>query len=386
MSRFPNIPEPKLVDIDYDADLASLKTRYQDGTGHYPGINDPETFHLEQIAYEKNELKLLINDESKQNLLPFARDERLDNIGILVGCTRLDASNALTVLQFLFNTHSSFVIPKGYQVMAIDGATAFETIDDVVVDASATSAQTVAQCTITGVDGNGFAPGQINQPIVTMPEIASVTNTTTSQGGAPAEGDDAYAERIFLAPSGFSVCGPYDAYKYFALSANPAIKDVAVINPAPNEIELCAILSDGSLPDKAIKDQILAACNGKKRVPMGDLVSMIDAESVTATATFSLEIFKDYASFADSIKTTAQQRIQERINKWAVTFGQDIVPDALASLAQSIEGVSLARKTITDSAGAIITDRKSIGASQRPEITITSFDFIVIAETSEGGI
>ncbi|MGX9455525.1 baseplate J/gp47 family protein [Photobacterium damselae subsp. damselae] len=386
MSRFPNIPEPKLVDIDYDADLASLKTRYQDGTGHYPGINDPETFHLEQIAYEKNELKLLINDESKQNLLPFARDERLDNIGALVDCTRLDESNALTVLQFSLNTHSSFVIPKGYQVMAIDGATAFETIDDVVVDASATSAQTVAQCTIAGVDGNGFAPGQINQPIVTMPEIASVTNTTTSQGGAPVEGDDAYAERIFLAPSSFSVCGPYDAYKYFALSANPAIKDVAVINPAPNEIELCAILSDGSLPDKAIKDQILAACNGKKRVPMGDLVSMIDAESVTATATFSLEIFKDYASFADSIKTTAQQRIQERINKWAVTFGQDIVPDALASLAQSIEGVSLARKTITDSAGAIITDRKSIGASQRPEITITSFDFIVIAETSEGGI
>ncbi|MBF4280849.1 phage baseplate protein, partial [Vibrio anguillarum] len=60
-NRFPNIPEPKLVEVDYDTDLASLKARYQEGTGHYPGINDPETFHLEQIAYEKNELKALIN-------------------------------------------------------------------------------------------------------------------------------------------------------------------------------------------------------------------------------------------------------------------------------------------------------------------------------------
>lgn len=381
-TRFPNIPEPQLVDVDYDAKLADLKERYQLGTGHYPGINDPETFHLEQIAYETCELESLINYESKQNLLSFAEKERLDNLGLLTETERLPASKARTVMQFDFTAHTGLVVPAGFQVIAVDNQTIFQTLDDTVVDALTLTKNIDVECLDSGLSGNGFLPGQINQVVEPMEHLTSVSNIETTQGGAEIESDDAYAYRIYISPSKFSVAGPYEAYEYFALSSNASIKDVAVLNPAPNEIEISAILKDGTLANQAIKNQILAECSGEKRVPMGDLVTVIDAEDVTATASFHLQIFNDYASLAESIQSTAKARIQNAINTWKTQHGRDIVPGALEALAQSIEGVYLAKGTVVDGGGNTIIDSKAVSKRQRPLVSLDSFTFEVLNESS----
>ncbi len=382
-NRFPNIPEPKLVDVDYNADLARLKARYQKGTGHYPGINDPETFHLEQIAYEKNELKALINYESKQNLLSFAEKERLDNLGLLTETKRLPASKARTVMAFTFTPHTGVVIAKGYQVIAVDSQTLFETLEETVVSAGTLHIEVNVECTEAGIQGNGFLPGQINQAVSPLNALESVTNTETTLGGAEVEDDDAFAYRIYLSPSKFSVAGPYEAYEYFARSSSSSIKNVSVWTPAPNEIEISAILQDGSLPNQAIKDLIKSECSGDKRVPMGDLVRVVDATDVTATASFHLKIFSDYASLADSIQSTAKANIETAINAWKTQHGRDIVPAALTSLAQRIEGVYLAKGTVTDSDGQVIADTKAVTKKQRPLITLLSVTFEVITESSQ---
>lgn len=384
--RFPNIPEPKLIDVDYDAKLADLKERYQLGTGHYPRINDPETFHLEQIAYETCELVSLINYESKQNLLPFAEKERLDNLGLLTETERLPASKSRTVMRFDFTAHTGLVVPAGFQVMAVDNQTIFQTLDDTIVDAGSLTKHIDVECADAGLIGNGFLPGQINQVVEHMEHLTSVSNIETTQGGEEIESDDAYAYRIYISPSKFSVAGPYEAYEYFALSSNAAIKDVAISNPAPNEIEISAILKDGTLPNQAIKNQILAACSGTKRVPMGDLVRVIDTEDVVATASFHLQIFSDYAALAESIQNIARTRIQSAINQWQTQHGRDIVPRALESLAQSIEGVYLAVGTVLDNDGEPIVDSKSVSKRQRPLITLNVFTFEVINESSANGI
>ncbi len=383
-NRFQNIPEPQLVEVNYEADLASLKQRYQAGTGHYPDTNDPETFHLEQLAYEKNELKALINYESKQNLLPFAEKERLDNIGLLTETERLDASKARTVMRFQFAEHSDLVVPKGFQVIAADNQTLFETLEETVVSTQTAHVDINVACSEPGVVGNGFLPGEINQAVEPIPTLESVTNTATSQGGAEVEDDDAFAYRIYLSPSKFSTCGPYEAYEYFALSSNTSIKGVSVWTPAPNEIEISAILQDGTLPNQAIKDQIKAECSGAKRVPMGDVVRVVDAEDVVATASFHLQIYSDYASLAESIKATAQTHIQTMIKAWKTQHGRDIVPAALTSLAQRIEGVYLAKGSVKDKDGQVISEQLSVSKKQRPLITATdeSFTFEVITESS----
>ncbi len=382
-NRFPNIPEPKLVEVDYDADLASLKARYQEGTGHYPGINDPETFHLEQIAYEKNELKALINYESKQNLLPFAEDERLDNLGLLTETERLPASKARTVMDLTFTPHTGFVIRKGYQVLAVDNQTLFETLEETVVSAGTLSISVNVECTEAGIQGNGFSPGQINQVVEPLSALESVANTETTLGGAEVEDDDAFAYRIYISPSKFSVAGPYEAYEYFARSSSSSIKNVSVWTPEPNEIEISAILQDGSLPNQAIKDLIKSECSGAKRVPMGDLVRVVDVEDVAATARFHLQIYNDYASLAESIQSTAKTNIETVINTWKTQHGRDIVPAALTSLAQRIEGVYLAKGTVVDSDFQEIADTKAVTKKQRPLITLLDVTFEVIAESSQ---
>ncbi|CAH8242741.1 Baseplate assembly protein J [Vibrio aestuarianus] len=382
-NRFPNIPEPKLVEVNFDTDLASLKARYQAGTGHYPGINDPETFHLEQIAYEKNELKALINYESKQNLLSFSENERLDNIALLTETERLPASKARTVMAFNFRLHTGLVIPKGYQVIAVDNQTIFETLEDKAVSAGTLTISVNVECIESGGKGNGFLPGQINQVVEPLTELESVANTETTQGGAEVEDNDAFAYRIYISPSKFSVAGPYEAYEYFARSSSSAIKNVSVWTPAPNEIEISAILQDGSLPNEAIKDLIYAECSGVKRVPMGDLVRVVDAEDVIATASFHLQIFSDYASLAESIQSTAKGSIEAAIDAWKTQHGRDIVPAALTSLAQRIEGVYLAQGTVKDGEGTVITDTKSVTKKQRPLITLENFTFEVVPEKSQ---
>lgn len=382
-ARFPDIPEPKLLDVNYDADLRLLKESYQVRTGHYPGINDPETVTLEQMAYEKNELKEMINEEGKQNLLPFASGPRLDNLGLLTETDRLPASSALTIIKFTMKAHSGFVINDGFEMMAIDGQTVFVTTKDTAISPSEMEIAISFECKTTGIAGNNFAPGQIAQMVKPLEYVLNAENIETSNGGAEIEDDAAYAYRIYLSPSKFSTCGPYDAYEFFALSANSSIKSVSVTNPSPNRIDISAILEDGSLPNQAIKDQIKAECTGEKRVPMGDLVEIIDVIDVTATVSYTLYIFSDYTALADQIKASAQLAIQKVIDNWKTQHGRDIVPAALSSLAQSMEGVYYVESTMLDENGDPITTTKQLSKDQRPVITITDFTFVITNEQSQ---
>ncbi|EJL3960742.1 baseplate J/gp47 family protein, partial [Vibrio parahaemolyticus] len=211
-NRFPTLPEPSLATPDFEGDLASLKERYFKKTGYYPTVNDPETVHLEAIAYSKNEVVDEINYEAKQNLLAFAKGDRLEHLAALVGAgERLGESAASTVIELTFTAgHAGLVIPMGYQVKAVDDETIFECMTDYIVDAGDANLLANFECQTPGESGNGFIAGQISTIVDTsIVEVESATNVTTSQGGAPEEDDDRYAYRIWLAPSGWSSCGPY---------------------------------------------------------------------------------------------------------------------------------------------------------------------------------
>lgn len=384
-SRFPTLPEPKVIESNYDDDLARLKERYFQKTGHYPTINDPEMAHLEEIAYTKNELIDEINNESKQNLLAFAKNSRLENLGALVGAgERLGESAASVVIELTLKAnHGGTIIPKGYPVLSVDGKTQFISMLDYVVDADDTTILANFECQTPGIVGNGFIRGQIATLVDNrIPAIESATNVTTSQGGAPAEDDDRYAYRIWLAPSQFSVAGPYDAYEFFALSASSAIGSVSVWSPEPNHINISAILLDGSLPEKPIVDAIYAECSGKKRVPMGDLPKVVAPSGVDGTATINLLVFKDYAALGNTIVKTATKLVSAEFLKWKTTHGKDIVVQDISSICKAIEGVYYADVTITDEQGVTIDKIKTISNQERANITVTAVTHTVVDENS----
>ncbi|MGY4028122.1 hypothetical protein ACW5WQ_19585, partial [Aeromonas rivuli] len=112
MNEIPlsDLPEPQVIEPDYVGTLTRLKKNYELGTGHYPLASDPETFLLEQTAYERELLVDDINREGKQNLLAFADDAMLDNLGALVDCHRLPAGPAMTRLQLTLRAHPDTVL------------------------------------------------------------------------------------------------------------------------------------------------------------------------------------------------------------------------------------------------------------------------------------
>lgn len=382
-NRFPGIPEPEIIEPDYAGDLERMTQTYYEKSGHYPTKNDPEMFLLEQIAYERSTLADEINYEAKQNLLTYANDERLDNIGLMVGATRLPASGALTNEQLTLNDHAGFVLKAGFEVRAIDGETIFKTTEDVTVENGTMSVDVTLTCSVTGEQGNNFAPGQITEIVTAGYPIASATNTTTSVGGSEIESNDAFAYRIYLAPSQFSNCGPYDAYEYFALSANPSISSVYVHNPAPNEIELYALLYGGVLPTEPIKAQILEACSGKTKVPMGDLVSVKDPTSNTGGVTMHITIYQDYEALAGDITKSATDRLTQLLDNWRNKTGRDIVIGAIEAPVQSIAGVYNAKATVTLEDGTVVEDVKRIDRKQFPNLTLGAVTFEITTEESQ---
>uniref|UniRef100_UPI000693513A baseplate J/gp47 family protein n=1 Tax=Aeromonas rivuli TaxID=648794 RepID=UPI000693513A len=320
MNEIPlsDLPEPQVIEPDYVGTLTRLKKNYELGTGHYPLASDPETFLLEQTAYERELLVDDINREGKQNLLAFADDAMLDNLGALVDCHRLPAGPAMTRLQLTLRAHPDTVLDAVFTVRAIDGATLFSTTQPVALSASATTVEVDATCQSVGTVGNGFLAGEITEIVSAHPYVASAVNIVISQGGSEIEDDERYRYRIYLAPSKFSVAGPYDAYEYWALTANGNITAVGVWSPLPNDISVCPLMMGGEPPTQAIADAVLEVLSDDKVRPLGDRVSIDYCEKVEALGTFTLEVFSDYQTMA----TTIQNQFEVALNAMIATMAK----------------------------------------------------------------
>lgn len=379
MSKIPlsQLPEPQIITPDYQGTLTRLKKNYETGTGHYPLVSDPETFLLEQTAYERELIVDDINREAKQNLLAFANDAMLDHLGALVDCPRLSASPALTTLQLtLSSPHPALVLQPGISVRAVDGETIFSTTDTISVAADVTTVITPAKSTTPGTQGNGFLPGEIHELASAPPEVLAAVNTEMSQGGSNIEDDDRYRYRIYLAPSKFSVAGPYDAYEYWTLTANGAIATAGVWSPMPNDISICALLAGGEPAGEAIKEEILATLSDDKVRPLGDRVTAEDAVPVAASATFTLEIFSDYQAMASNIEAQFRTALSVTLATWREQLGRDIVPEALTKLGQTMQGVY---RCTTDLAFV------ALERNQNPVITLLAVNVLIASDSSDGG-
>lgn len=378
MNEIPlsDLPEPQIITPDYVGTLTRLKKNYEVGTGHYPLASDPETFLLEQTAYERELLVDDINREGKQNLLAFANDAMLDNLGALVDCTRLPAGPAVTRLRLTLRAHPDTVLDVGFTVRAIDGATLFSTSEPVTLPATVTTVEVDATCQSVGTVGNGFLAGEIAEIVSAHPYVASAVNTVISQGGSEVEDNERYRYRIYLAPSKFSVAGPYDAYEYWALTANGNITAVGVWSPLPNDISVCPLMMGGEPPTQTIADAVLAVLSDDKVRPLGDRVSIEYCAGVEASGTFTLEVFSDYQSMATTIQSQFEVALNAMIATWRNQLGRDIVPEALTWLGQQLQGVYRCTTTLT---------YQALARHQNPWVTVEAINLVVVNELSSGG-
>ena len=100
----------------------------------------------------------------------------------------------------------------------------------------------------------------------------------TDEAPALLESDDAFRQRIVLAPEAFSVAGPELAYVFHARSADGRVADASAISPAPGDVLVTVLSVDGDgTADAALLAAVRARVDGWAVRPLTDRVTVRSA-------------------------------------------------------------------------------------------------------------
>lgn len=336
--------EVNFVDVDATAieaqAIADYETAYEAATGEKLTLSaaDPRRLHLLSLVSQIIQLKNEINYTGKMNLLAYAQGDFLDHLGLMVGVTRLPAAAAVTTMEYIVSTMlaSPEIIPHGTRFTP-DGKTYFATKLIHVVPAGETKVEIPVECLETGEAGNGFTAGQISKLVDPLPWVQSVSNITTSEGGAEVETDEHLRERVRLAPEAFSVAGSYGAYKFWALSAHQSIIDVAVVGPSdsedvkPGEVYVYPLLTGGEVPGAEILELVLETLDHEKVRPLTDHVFARAPDAVSYQLKIKYYLLKT-ALDATATKTATENAVKTWITWQSAAIGRDINTDYLIYL------------------------------------------------------
>lgn len=176
---------------------------------------------------------------------------------------------------------------------------------------------------------NGYVPGMLRTMVDPVAYVDNVENIVETEGGADRESDENLAERIYLAPSSWSVAGPDDAYKYWVKTYDVAITDVRVFSPEPGIVEIYFLLQDGELPDQAIIDGVESFLRQEDVRPLTDLVMVKQPEErhyqIDATYYINESDRNRAAVIVKQVDAAALEYIKWQRQK----IGRDINPDEL---------------------------------------------------------
>lgn len=140
--------------------------------------------------------------------------------------------------------------------------------------------------------------------------IQAADPTTLPPTEAVMEEDDAFRERIQMAPRGYSVAGPVGAYVFHAKTASGQVLDAAATSPAPGTVIVSVLARQGSgVPDQTLLDTVAAAVNAEDVRPLTDEVIVQAAGIVPYQITGQLYTLPGPDS--SSVLATAQQRITD---------------------------------------------------------------------------
>lgn len=300
----------------------------------YPG--DERRIFGESLVMVLTGVYSLFNDKAKQRTLRHARGNVLDAIGDRYGVARAAPARASATFRFIVSASqaSNILIPAGTRITS-DGSVYFATEETAILPAGGTEIDLLGVCTEGGSAYNGFSAGTIATLVDLIPYIGSVANITASEGGDDGEpytteGDERYRERIRLAPSTQSTAGPESAYRYFALSADADIVDVAVDCPEdePNTVNIYPLMRGGELPDDATMEKVLAVMADDVR-PMTDLVQVFAPEVVEYEVELKYYCTSDNEAAAIQTIEGEGGAIDQYIAWQAAALARDINPDQL---------------------------------------------------------
>lgn len=312
--------------------IDDFKEKYQEITGEEIMLAkaDPVRLILYAATLQLYQGMQYIDNAGKQSFLKYAYGEYLENNGALKGIARNSGKPARTTLRFTLSAlrPEAVIIPMGTRTTP-GGNLFFYTEKESVIPIGKMYVDIPAVCVEIGEVGNDIDIGEIKILVDKIPYLAEVKNIEKTSGGSEVESDKNLAERIYIAPSSYSVAGPDDAYRYWVKTYNPAITDVKVYSPSPGVVDIRFILQDGKLPEQGMINEIKEYLTEGERRPLTDNVI------VGAPEVFNYNVnIKYWINESDKNKASAiQKNVDEAVKGFAywqkTQIGRDINPSYL---------------------------------------------------------
>ena len=312
--------------------LSDFSEKYKEMTGKEMALAPAHPFRL--ILYAAS-LQLYqafqyLDQSGKQSFLKYAYGDNLENLGALKGIARNKGERAKTTVRFILSREQAgaVIIPKGTRVTS-GNEIYFYTVEPAEIPSGALSIDVQTECAEVGTAANGLEPGAVSVLVDLIPYVQSVSNTDTSAGGQDVEKDENLAERILLAPAGYSVAGPDAAYQYWTKKYNSGIADVKVTSPTEGIVDIRFVMEDGELPEENLITGLKEYLSDSNIRPLTDKVQTGAPDLVECNINLTYYINRRDASRTEKIKKNGESAI-EIFKVWQQErIGRDINPSKL---------------------------------------------------------
>lgn len=339
--------------------LSDFTEEYKRQTGEEItlGLADPSRLVLYAAALQLYQAFQCIDQAGKQSFLKYSKGEYLDNLGALKGVRRNDGEAATTIERFTLSEiqQNAISIPKGTRVTAGDNVY-FYTTETAEIPAGEVSVDVRIKCTETGKAGNDYKAGKISILVDNIAYIGSVANTIITDGGSEAESDAQLGDRIYLAPSSYSVAGSTDAYIYWTKTSNPGIADVGINEPSEGVVEVRFIMENGDIPEQPVLDAVKEYLSDDTIRPLTDNVTVLAPEVVNYNVKVTYYIAESNRNQVSAIQKNVENAVKAFKMWQSEKIGRDVNP---SNLTRYIVNAGAKRAVITEPAFTSI-DKSSV--------------------------
>ena len=363
MNAIKSLPDISFIDnktIDQVRQemVADYESFISEATGQTVSLERSSVHRMELYAAAAQIFQAMqyIDRQGKQSILKYSYSDFLDNLAAFKGVTRTPATAATTTVRFTLSAERDTAtgIPQGTRVSTA-GSIYFATDVYAEIPAGSTTVDVPATCTVAGTDGNGLAIGELTTIVDPIPYVASVSNTTATEGGAEIESDADLAERVFLAPGAYSTAGPEDGYIYHAKAYSPAVGDVvATSDQEAGTVDIVFIMADGSTPGEEMIEGMEGYMRSKDIRPMSDLVRIAAPEEVQYTINMTYYINRSDSAKAVTIQAAVAQAVED-YKTWQRAIGRDVNPSQLTHMVME---AGAKRVTVTAPAYTVVGKTK----------------------------
>lgn len=331
-----NLPDVSFID---DMQLEDVQTqmvrdyqdRYKEITGKDVVLDraDPMSLILYALSIQVYQALLYVDKTGKQDLLKYSYGAYLDNLAAMRGIAREQAKPSRAMIRFTLSgiRPSTVEIPEGTRVT--NGEVYFQTESHAEIPSGESSVDVAAECMTSGVAGNNLEVGEINILVDPVPYVAKVANTEPTTGGADIEDDDTLKDRIYIAPSKYSVAGPEESYRYWVKTYNSNISDVLIYSDDPVDVVIEFIMNDGELPSESMLLGVQKFLSDEQIRPLTDRVTVKAPETVEYKVNVKYFVNQSDLKKVDTIKTAVNAAVDDYIQWQRSKIGRDINPSQL---------------------------------------------------------